>query len=135
MSAKEYLEEIRQLDKIINAKIEQLEDLRHMKITATITDDIRTGEVKDRVGDTVAKICNLEWEINDDIDRLIDMKTEAIKKIESVKNVDCRVTLQLRYLNGKTWEHIAESLNYCVSNIYKLHDKALREFEKECSVL
>ena len=84
MSAKEYLEEIRQLDKIINAKIEQLEDLRNMKITATITDDIRTGEVKDRVGDTVAKICNLEWEINDDIDRLIDMKTEAIKKIGSV---------------------------------------------------
>ena len=84
MSAKEYLEEIRQLDKIINAKIEQLEDLRHMKITATITDDIRTGEVKDRVGDTVAKIVELEWEINDDIDRLIDMKTEAIKKIGSV---------------------------------------------------
>ena len=134
MSAKEYLEQIRQLDKIINAKIEQLEDLRNMKITATITDDIRTGEVKDRVGDTVAKICNLEWEINDDIDRLIDMKTEAIKKIESVKNVDHRVILQLRYLSGKTWEHIADVLNYSINHIYKVHRKAIYEFEKLDSV-
>ena len=37
-----------------------------------------------------------------------------------------RGLLELRYLNGLTWEEVAERMNYTTRNIYNLHSAALR---------
>lgn len=57
--------------------------------------------------------------------------------IEAVHSEDEKSVLFYHYIRGMSWEKIAEKMDYCVSNIYKIHGKALFHFElpKECSVL
>ena len=40
-----------------------------------------------------------------------------------------RALLEIRYLNGCTWEEVAERMHYTTRNIYNLHSAALRAVE------
>lgn len=135
MRAKYYLRQIRRLDNIINAKLEQIEILKSMstKITTDLSNERVQTSVSDKLGSSVVKIVDLENELNDSIDRLIDLKSEAMKRIDSLENENYKLLLTLRYLNYKTWEQIAVEMNYSYRNIHKLHEKSLIIFEKECT--
>ena len=78
------------------------------------------------MADTVAKIVDLEAEINRDIDRLVDLKREIVGVIKSISNPEYQTLLEKRYLCFLTWEQIAVDMNYGIDNIYKLHSKALK---------
>ena len=41
--------------------------------------------------------------------------------------------LELRYLEGKTWDEIAKAMDYDLRWIYRLHGKALKEIEVQIS--
>ena len=77
--------------------------------------------------DIIIKILMLENEINTDIDKLVDLKDEILSVINGVDDSDSRLILEKRYINLEAWEDIAIALNTSVSNIYRLHDKALRK--------
>ena len=77
------------------------------------------------MAEVVAKIVDLQTEINHDIDRLIDLKREMVMLIKSVDNTECQTLLELRYLCFKTWEQIAVDMGYTIDNVYRIHRKAL----------
>jgi DNA-directed RNA polymerase specialized sigma subunit len=77
------------------------------------------------VGDAVAKIVDLQDEINYDIDRLVDLKRDMVRTIKKVDNAEYQTLLELRYLCFKTWEQIAVDMNYTIDNVYRIHRKAL----------
>lgn len=58
----------------------------------------------DRVADAVEKIMGIEEEINADVDRLISIRVEVEKAIKSVPDETLRTLLELRYIDGMTWE-------------------------------
>ena len=74
------------------------------------------------------KIIDLEYEINRDIDRLIDLKKAARVSINAMANPDERLILELRYLCYKTWPEIAEAISLSESHIHRLHGFALLHF-------
>ena len=76
---------------------------------------------------TILKIIDLEQEINEDIDRLVDLKKEITTAIKAVTVPEYQMVLELRYLCYKHWEEIAVSMNYTTANVFLLHGKALRE--------
>lgn len=133
INAKQYLRQVWRLDNMINAKLEQLDMLKSMttKVTSTLT-DIRVQESKspDRVSELICKMIDFDKEITCDIDRLIDLKAEVMRKIDSISDEDYRLLLTLRYLNFKTWEQIAVEMNYAYSWVHKVHADALNEFDK-----
>ena len=128
MTVKEYLRQVFKLDKQINSKIEMLSELNSL---ATKCTQVLTGMPHNPSGskhsmeDTIIKIITLQEEINKDIDTLVDLKTEIMHVISSVPDSDCRVLLEKRYLSFKTWEDIAEDMNYGLRYIHILHKKAL----------
>ena len=75
------------------------------------------------------KMIDLENEINADIDRLVDLKREMATLIERVVDPSHRLLLEMRYLGGNTWEDIAQKMGYDLRWVYRLHGKALQEFE------
>ena len=77
--------------------------------------------------DIIAKIVDLQTEINNDIDHLVDLKRELVEAIKSVDDTEYKILLELRHLCFKTWEQIAVEMNYQVRNIYTLHNKALKK--------
>ena len=83
MTAKEYLQQARSLDMLINAKRDELYALR---LTATsvsspvLGDKVKSGSTNNAM-QIVDKIIALQELINSDIDRLVDIKADMHEKI------------------------------------------------------
>lgn len=128
MTAKEYLSLAYRLDQQIDAKITQVASLNDLatKCNATLSgmphNPNRGGST---MADTVVKIVDLQHEINDDIDRLVDLKRDIIKAIKGIGNQEYETILEKRYLCFQTWEQIAVDMKRNVRHLYRLHDEAL----------
>lgn len=132
MTAKEYLGQAYRLDQRINSKLEQVMSLRDLTTKATATmSDMPGGGSRNvyRMQDIIGKNIDLEDEINQDIDALVDLKREMVATIKAVADPECQTLLELRYLCFKTWEQIAVDMQYSTRNIYKLHDRAIKEIK------
>ena len=130
MTPKEYLNQAYWLDRRIDSKLEQLSALKDMvtKTTSAMTDDVvsHTRNVHS-MQDVVAKIIDMQAEINADIDRLVDLKSEIMHVIKAVRHPEHQTLLELRYLCFKSWEYVAEQMGYNVRHIYRLHDEAVEQ--------
>ena len=131
MTAKEYLSQAFRLDQRINSKLEQVESLNELatKVTSTITGMPKNpNRGASTMADSVAKIFDLQKEINSDIDRLVDVKREMVKCIKDVDNAEYQTLLELRFLCFKTWEEIAVRMNYSIQHVYRMREKAYESF-------
>ena len=126
MDAKTYLMQIMNIDQQINAKLEQLTRLKALAThtTSTISDMPKSHNSNSRLEDTVLKIIEMEHSIDDEIDRLVDLKAEASMQIFLMEDPRCRLIL-----DGEAWETIAAKMGYTVRNVQNLHGKALQEFQ------
>lgn len=130
MTAKEYLSQAYWLDRRINSMIAQVDSLNLLveKVTSTITGMPKNpSPSQSPMADAICRIIDLEREITDEIDRLVDLKVEISRRIKSVERTEYRLVLELRYLCFRSWEDIAEEMDYTVRNIHILHGEALQE--------
>ena len=133
MTAKEYLRSIKYLDSAINAKQSELDRLKRdmcsIKGVAYDGDKVQGGIVDNMK--IVDKIIELNNVINAEIDRLVDLKAEAHQKIEKVCNEKFISLLTDIYINGYTFEQIAERMNITDKTVCRWHGQALQLFRKE----
>ena len=132
MTAKEYLEQARTLDMEINSKLEMVSSLRAMaeRTTSALSRAVVSRSRDDhQMEETIAKIVDLEREVNEDIDRLVELKREIMGVIKKLDDPVDRYLLSMRYICGKDWEEIADAMNYHIRTIYKVHDRAIQKME------
>jgi hypothetical protein len=132
LSAKDYLSQAYRIDLRINSKIEQVQSLRDLaeKAVTTLSETPNNGTRNiRRMEGVIAKIVDLESEINADIDDLVDLKREIVSLIKYVEGPELRTLLELRYLCFKTWEQISVELHLDIRWIHRLHNKALNEVD------
>ena len=130
MSTKDYLSQAYRIDQRINSKLAQVMSLRDLlsKATGTLSGAPKSATPNPHsMEDTIAKMVDLENEINEDIDALVDLKAEIMRRIKRVENTEYQTILELRYLCFKRWEEIAVDLGYSLRRVYELHDCALEE--------
>ncbi len=131
MTAKEFLEQVRYVDRAIDSKLEQIQKLRNesTKATSLVSDMPHSSSPNlQRLEDTIIKIIDLEHEINRDIDRLVDLKSAARTAINAMASPDERLILELRYLCYKTWPEIAVTMAVSESTLFRAHGRALLNF-------
>ena len=132
MNAKEYLSQAKYLDARINSKIRQVADLNDLATNATTA---LTGmphnpnHGRSTMADCVAKIVDLQAEINADIDALVDLKRDILETIKRLQNVECQTILERRYLCFETWERIAAEMGYGLRWLFRLHGRALDDVQ------
>lgn len=127
--AKAYLQQIKLHDARIDRNIEELDNLRSMttKITATWKDDVVSGTGnQDKLGAAVAKIVDLQTEIDRDIDAYIDMKRSVWDLLNRIENPDQLQILYKRYFKYEHWEQIACEMNMTYRNVCYIHGRALQ---------
>ena len=133
MTAKEYLRSIKYLDNSINAKLTELDRLRHNAESirgVSYDGDKVQGGIMDGMK-IVDKIIELNNIINAEIDRLVDLKADAHTKIEKVCNEKFISLLTDIYINGYTLEKVAERMDKSYVTICEWHGQALNIFRKE----
>lgn len=128
MTVKEYLSQAKFLDQRINSKIQQVAALNDLatKATSTLTGMPRNpNHATSTMEEAIAKIIDLQAEINRDIDELVDLKQEITATIKAVGNNEYQTILEKRYLCFLSWEKIAVDMGYSIRNVQILHGKAL----------
>ncbi len=127
MTAKEYLSQYRYINININSKIAQQQRLRELATCVSPSSDggSHGSGVSDRVGNITAKIADLDAEINAEIDKLVDVQRDILQTIGNVADERLRIILTERYINCRTFEQIAVTVNYSYMQTCRLHGKAL----------
>lgn len=131
--AQKFLQMVELYDAHINNKLEELTRLKELtrQITATLKQDVVAhSSGGDRLGDTIAKIVDLENEFNDAVDAYVDRRRDALRLLERVEDADEYQVLHKRYFEFKTWEKIACEMNFTYRNVCYIHGKALQTVDK-----
>lgn len=142
MTAKEYLQQIREMESIVKNKMVELYQLKCLATSITAPPDreaVQTSGISDKVGDIGARIVDLEREIMAQIDEFIQKKQECIDIIERVRPLnDIQYNiLHKKYVGNKTLREISEEECYSYDYIRELHGEALKkvmEIMRNCKV-
>ena len=122
----ENLKHIKVLDELIHNKLLEVERLKALatKVTyATEGERVQTSSCSDNVADNVAKIVSLEHEINDIVNKFINLKKECMDWIDSLDDYLVIGILYKKYLHYKTWEQIAEEMNISSRWAQEIHKR------------
>lgn len=131
--AQTLLNQVKVLDAKISAKLEERQKLFDMatKITTSLRPDAGSySGFGDKLGNAVAKIADLESEIDEAVDQLVDTKRNISRILDQIADADQYKILYKRYYEGKAWELIACELFMTYRNVCYIHGKALVEFER-----
>ena len=132
VTAKEYLRQLSRKDARINALIERQQRYRELaqRRTPVYRDTPGGGRrCASSVEEYVAKIVDLEREIDRRIDEYVDLTREIEAAIDKVGDDRCRNILRYRYINGWSWEKIAREMHYDERWVRRLHGRALARRE------
>ena len=133
MTTKQYLNQVHRLDQIINNKLSEIYQLKNLVCSISVSSDsdrVQTSSDQDPLGNAVAKIVDLENEVNDCIDHFSEKRRKIIMQIDSIENQMQYQILFSRYIERKTFEKIADDNGYSVRQIIRIHGEALLQFEK-----
>jgi len=133
MTAKEYLSEVQRLQTIIEQKQERIKEIRESASTVRgirfDLEKVQGGGRTDKIGDSVAKIIDLEKEVENDIVSLMYRQHEITNQIHRVDNLNYMKILFKRYIESKNFQTIADEMNFTYQYVLELHGKALKAFE------
>lgn len=134
MTALEFLSQAYRIDLRIHSKLAQIESLNELaeKCTLRLTGMPRSmNNGTSQMADAVAKIVDLQEEINSDVVDLVETKRGIVNAIKSVKNEEYQTLLELRFLCGCTWEEIAAKMGYSVQHTFRLRNQAISKVESQ----
>lgn len=134
MTTKDYLKQISRLDSMIQNKLSEILQYRELSVSLTaVSSDIkvRTSPDMDRIGNSIARLDEMEQQLDEMIDHYVDKKSHIIAQIDDIEDEVYYQVLFARYIEKKTFEKIAMELNYSLRQISRVHESALTEFEKK----
>lgn len=133
MTIKEYLQQAYRLDQRISSNIEEVSRLRQ------IAQSVRSPSLEQHYDPNrpteaafakcLIRLYELEEKINDEVDKLVDLKVQIHDAIDKVPNTDDQMVLRYRYLHNETWEHIGEILHADESTVRRWHHRALHSIK------
>lgn len=136
MTLEEYLSSASFMNDHINILLEEKAELDHL--ATAINCDMSKERVQasasgDKLPNIIAKIIDLERQIDREIDAYIDRKRAIrglIKSVLPVSEIQWRV-LVYRYMMGLCWDDVSDKCNYSVSQIKRIHKAAIEEIRRQ----
>ena len=130
MTAKEFLRRARGIDRRVDEAVERVDRLR-AKLEAGRMSRI-TGMPRGGSEDwtaTADKVIELEKRVNARIRDLCALKHAAMDAIDQVDEARLREVLELYYIDGFSWDQVAERMGLDKRWVFRLHGKALQKIE------
>lgn len=138
-TAKQYLQKIRKLDRMIEQRIKERDSLRQFDGVGAIAYDSDPVQTSPKASapfeSTVEKLIALEEELDRLIDEYVTLKDKIISEIHGLNNTVYITLLHKRYVEYKSLEVIAVEMHYSYERVRHLHGYALRAFELEYLVI
>ena len=131
-TAKEFLQQVRRCDIHINSLLEEKAQMEALALKVTSAwggEHVSGSGNQDKLGDTVAKIIDLERKIDSAVDRFVDKKADVRAVIEKVKDPAHLELLLKIYIHYETLEKVACEMGYTYRNACYIHGRALQTVE------
>ena len=136
MTTKEYLNQIRKLTFMIDAKLDEIYRLRTLACRMTVSTEgerVKSSPDPDRLADAVSKIIEREDELNLLVKRYMKQRSQIIEMIDELENPNSHKILTLRYVQELSDKEISVKMNIAPNHVYKVQKIALNEFEDKFS--
>lgn len=131
MTAKEFLQRFLILQRTVDVTLDKIAKAQStaQRITSVIKKTPTGGaQSLSCIENSVADIFELTDKLADVLAFALDVRTEIAEAISHVENHDERYLLELRYLCLDSWETIARRMNFSLQGVFKLHNRALKNF-------
>lgn len=138
MTTKTYLQQLRHFKRMIENKSAEVFKLRQIAYGMSIRPQeirVQTSAEPDRIGATVAKIVDLENEIDAIVTIYIEKRNTIIRQIESlgddsesIENID---VLTCRFVNEMDFKEIPDVVAMSRRKMFYVYGRALDAFEKK----
>lgn len=139
MDAKKYLQQVNKLNKLIENKLIEKEQWKSIATSTTAggsttvkvngeqvaLERVQSSGNPQKMADAVCRYVEIEKEIDECIDRYIDMKAEAIRMIEQLPTVEYDI-LHKVYIQGKTLAEVAIMYDRVYSWATTIHGRAIK---------
>ena len=128
MDAHEFLSRAYRLDQQIQSKMEQLSRIRaYAAGTTSCFGDVKVqvSGPECRVENAVLRIMEEERVINEEIDRLVEIKREIREVISRVNDVTCRLLLEKRDLLFEPWPKVCTDMHMSLRSAQTRHKDAV----------
>lgn len=132
MKAKQFLNQLEKLDRIIENKLIEKEQWRNIALgTApqTTGERVQSSGSKQKMADAIDKYIDIEREIDEHIDRLVDAKKDVISVIEKLDVTEYDL-LHKVYVQRVTLYEAADKLDRSYSWATTVHGRALANVQK-----
>ena len=128
MTAKQWLRRYINADHRIDSLLRERQDVydRLTKITAAL-DSESVSSTKDP--HKYDELADLDVYIYQRVAQSMAIRTEIITAIDELEDWRYRDILKYRYINGFTWDQIANTISYSYMQVTRLHGSALKAIE------
>lgn len=126
---KEYLSSLRFAEKMIEIKLEKIEETRELALRvnqALNPVKVQGGQRKNIVEEVAIKVAGLTQQLEKQVDEYKELQSSIVELVNSVSHEVQKKVMELRYIHFKKWEDIMEIMNYSKENVMKLHAKGLK---------
>lgn len=135
MTTKEYLDQMRNMDRLIKDKLEEAEKWRAIaeSMTGNLNDIcVQTTKQPDKMANAVIRLVDLICESDQEALSLINKKETIIKQIDELHNMGYYkeyMILKSYYVHEKSLGYIALDSHYSYKQTQRNYEKAIRRFE------
>lgn len=133
MKAREYLGQL----EIIETRIQNIQyDIQQLKeLALTVTpayegERVQSSGNLQRTASAVDRWVDRERQMDEEIDRLVDLRLEILDTIESLKKPKEAGVLHMLYIQNKSFKEVAVRYDKSVSWATSVHGRALQSLQK-----
>lgn len=126
---KRELSQLYYLNREIEEQHRRLEELESLATSCTtqITGMPRVNGWSDKIGRYSAEIADLRCLLDLNLKKCFFELNRLNRYIQNVEDSEMRMILSLRYVNGFSWDQVAESISSCITgeSVRKAHERFL----------
>lgn len=98
------------------------------KITPLLSDMPKGGNTSgNKIERAIERLDSLAGDLEEQAVRMREAMKQVQSAIQTVPDETLQLLLELRYINGYTWEQIAVKMNYSYVHVCRLHGAALNQ--------
>lgn len=129
--AQKYLEQIKEIDGDISDMIKDVERLRLIAYGTTAKsggERVQSSSSKQKMADAVCEYVDIEEDIKRELGRLSEKRKEILSVIRRLQ-FNKRSIIHKRYVQGKSFDEIADMCDKSKSWVTSIHGRALQDVQ------
>lgn len=131
MNAKEFLRQVKKLDRLIENKMIEVQQWKEIaeNTTATLSGErVQSSHNPHRIADAIGRYIDLEMEIKRDIDAFIAAKKDVIGVIEQLEATEYDILHKI-YVQHLTLDDVADNYDRTYSWVTTIHGQAVKHVQ------